>query len=75
MDDKNDTKRYKTIQNDKKWPLFSLFIISFIESYRFYRFKWHLSNRFYLASINGLSITVPNNKGHFSISAGVRTTV
>ena len=50
---------------------FSLFIISFIELYRFYCLKWHLSNRFCRALINGLWITIPNDKGHFSISAEV----
>ena len=34
-------------------------------------FEAHLSNRFYRASINRQPLIVPNNKGHFSISAGV----
>ena len=61
----------KMIQNNKKLPFSVFFIVSFIKSYRFYRFKWHLSNRFYRASIIGLWIIVPNDKGHFLISAGV----
>ena len=45
--------------------------LSFIEPYRFYHFNPHLSNRFYRALINELSITVPNGHGHLSTSAGV----
>ena len=50
-------------------PLFLSF--SFIESYRFYHFKSHLSNRFYQASINRLPLSVPNENVHLSTSAGV----
>ena len=31
----------KTVQNDKKDLLQAFFIVSFIESYRFYHFKTH----------------------------------
>ena len=36
-----------------------------------YRFKGHYPYRSYRGSRSELSITVPNDKGHFSISAGV----
>ena len=59
-----------TVQNDKKLQFSVFFIVSFIESYCFYRFKW-IEPCFYRASINGLLIILLNDKGHFSISAGV----
>ena len=64
MDDKNNT-------NDKKWLFFSLFYRFIYQIVLFYHFKWHLSNHFYRAAINGLSITIPNDKGHSLISAGL----
>ena len=39
--------------------------------YQIYRFKGHYPYRSYQGSIKNLLITVPNDKGHFSISAGV----
>ena len=47
------------------------FIESCIKLYRFYRFKTHLSNCFYGASINFFLISIQNDKGHLSTSAGV----
>ena len=38
--------------------------------YGIYCIRMDLSNRFYRESVNQLSITVPNSKGHLSISAG-----
>ena len=38
--------------------------------YRIYRFKWHLSNRFYRCSINRFFFIDRNDKGHLSTSAG-----
>ena len=58
-----------------QWSKLSVFIEFTVSNlpyriYRSYRFKIDLSNRFYRGSINQLSITVPNGKGHLSISAG-----
>ena len=42
-------------------------IVSFIEPYRFYHLKKHLSNRFYRALINSKIIYQPNDMSHLLI--------
>ena len=59
----------KMIQNGKKGLFKDLFIVSFIIQYHFFDFIDHYPYRLYRGSINFFLISVPNDKGHFLISA------
>ena len=55
----------------KKLHKNGFFIAPFIVQFCFYHFEGHFPNRLYQGSINFLLITVLNDKGHLSTSAGV----